>query len=405
MSNIQTSPGPSPVAERSRGPMAAITAFAFWAVMVGTTVPTALYPLYKSQFAFGSLAVTILFAVYAVGVVAGLLLFGRVSDQVGRKPVVLTALLLAAAAAVVFLTAQGLPALLVGRVLSGFSAALVTGAATAGIMELFPLARKGSAPIVTLLSNMGGLACGNLIAGLLAATGAVPLRLPWIVHGGLLLIALVSLWFVPETVTATGKLKLTPQRLHVPREIRGVFLRSAMTGGAGFAVLGVLTAVAGILLGSVLHKTSPALTGFVVFLAFACTALGQLALRRMRPATALPAACLALILASALVALAVLAASLTALLLAAVATGFGTGAAIGCGMLAITTGAAPQLRGAAVSTFFAILYAMLSLPAVGVGVLIQLAGLRVAGTTFAIVVALIAAGVLLSLTSRKKAAE
>ncbi|WP_414940331.1 MFS transporter [Amycolatopsis sp. cmx-11-51] len=405
MSNIQTSPDLPPSVERSRGPLAAVTAFAFWAVMVGTTVPTALYPLYKSQFAFGSLAVTILFAVYAVGVVAGLLVFGRVSDQVGRKPVVFAAVLLAAVAAVVFLTAQGLPGLLVGRVLSGFSAALVTGAATAGIMELFPLARKGRAPIVTLLSNMGGLACGNLIAGLLADTGIAPLRLPWIVHGGLLLIALVSQAFVPETVTVTGKLKLAPQKLHVPREIRGVFLRSAMTGGAGFAVLGVLTAVTGILLASELHLTSPALTGFVVFLAFACTALGQLVLRRMRPAIALPVACSALILASVLVALAVLAASLTALLLAAVATGFGTGIAIGCGMLAITTGAAPQLRGAAVSTFFAILYGMLSLPAVGVGVLIQLSGLRVAGTTFAIVVALIAAGVLLSLTSQKKAAE
>src|SRR4051794_6888850 len=98
VSNIQTTPGVAPPAERvrSRGPLAGITAFAFWAVMMGTTVPTSLYPLYKSQFAFGSLTVTILFAVYALGVVAGLLVFGRVSDQVGRKPVIFAALLVAA---------------------------------------------------------------------------------------------------------------------------------------------------------------------------------------------------------------------------------------------------------------------------------------------------------------------
>ncbi|MFJ5830768.1 MFS transporter [Streptomyces sp. NPDC093089] len=102
-------------------------AFVFWVVMAGTTVPTPLYPLYGERFGFSPMTVTVVFAVYAMGVVAGLLVFGRLSDQVGRRPVLIGAVLLAAAAAGVFLGAEQVGALLVARVVSGFSAALVTG--------------------------------------------------------------------------------------------------------------------------------------------------------------------------------------------------------------------------------------------------------------------------------------
>ncbi|HEV7709543.1 MAG TPA: MFS transporter, partial [Asanoa sp.] len=74
----------------------AITAFVFWTVMLGTTVPTPLYPLYERSFGIVPVEVTVLFAVYAVGVVVGLLTLGRLSDQIGRKPVLGIALLLSA---------------------------------------------------------------------------------------------------------------------------------------------------------------------------------------------------------------------------------------------------------------------------------------------------------------------
>ncbi|OAH12991.1 hypothetical protein STSP_36380 [Streptomyces jeddahensis] len=48
----------------------------------------------------------------------------------------------------------------------------------------------------------------------------------------------------------------------------------------------------------------------------------------------------------------------------------------------------PERRGEAFSTFFAILYVMLAVPAVGVGALVPLCGLSTAGTVFAVLVAL-----------------
>ena len=67
--------------------------------MVGTTLPTPLYGIYRARFGFSELIITVIFATYATGVIAGLLLFGRASDQVGRRPVLLAGLALSALSA------------------------------------------------------------------------------------------------------------------------------------------------------------------------------------------------------------------------------------------------------------------------------------------------------------------
>ncbi|MFJ5830769.1 hypothetical protein [Streptomyces sp. NPDC093089] len=224
-----------------------------------------------------------------------------------------------------------------------------------------------------------------------------PLRTPWIVMLVLAVVGLVGVVVTPETVTRRSALTLRFQRLRVPAEMRSDFLRAAMAAGAGFAVLGVLTAVAGLFLGRVLHESSHTLAGLVVFVAFACTALGQLAVRRFRAEVALPAACAGLIVAAVLIATAMAAESLVPLLIGAAANGLATGVALGHGVGSIATRSAPERRGATVSTFFAVLYAMLAVPAIGVGVLIRAAGLRPAGAVFSAVVALLALVVLLSL--------
>jgi MFS family permease len=380
-------------------------AFAFWITMAGTTAPTPLYPLYGEEFGFTPFTVTVVFAVYALGVVLGLLVFGRLSDQVGRRPVLVAATLLSVVAAVVFLLAQSVAAMLVARVVSGFSAALVTGAATASLTERLGQHSRIKPATLALFANMGGLACGTLIAGILADLAPSPLRTPWVVMLVLAAIGTLGVLVNGESSAHRSGFSLQVQPLHVPAEIRSDFLRSAMAAGAGFAVLGVLTAVTGLFLGTVLHESSHALTGLVVFIAFACTALGQLLVRTLKPATALPASCLGLIVAAGLIAAAMATSTLAPLLVGAAVNGLATGIAVGHGIGGITTRSAPQHRGASVSTFFAILYSMLAVPAIGVGVLIRETSLRPAGETFSAVVAALSLGVLLSLvrTGRKAA--
>ncbi|MFJ8435271.1 MFS transporter [Kitasatospora sp. NPDC094019] len=409
---------PSAPPPRPGGPLApAAVALAFWVTMAGTTVPTPLYPLYQHAFGFSTFTVTVVFAVYALGVVAGLLTLGRLSDRIGRRPVVLAALLLAAAAAGLFELADSLPWLLAARVLSGFGAALVTGAATAALLDLAPPERRLRAQTVALAANMGGLAGGTLFAGVLAEWAGSPLRLPWTVTLVLTGTALLGLLAVPETVPAevrraaarsargagaAARLRPRLRPLHVPPGIRPAFLRAALAGGAGFAVTGVLTAVSGLFLATVLDLHNHALTGFVVALAFLSTAVGQLLVRVLPPARALPLACAGLVLAAALVAGALLGGTLPPLLLGACVNGLATGTAIGTGLGTINGGVEPHRRGEAVSAFFAVLFTMLSVPVIGVGVLVRATGLRTGGVAFSAAVAVLALAVAAGLLRRPR---
>ncbi|NJA60551.1 MFS transporter, partial [Streptomyces sp. NEAU-H3] len=188
-------------APRPRFPHGYPLAAAVFAVgMAGTTLPTPLYGLYREQLGFGQLMVTIVFAVYAVGVIAVLLLAGNWSDLAGRRAAVWWGLGLSAASALCFVFEGGLPALFAGRLLSGFSAGLFSGAATAYVLDLAPKRHAARASLAATAANMGGLGCGPLVAGILAEYARWPLRLPYLVHLGLVVLAALALLTLPEPV-------------------------------------------------------------------------------------------------------------------------------------------------------------------------------------------------------------
>ena len=118
---------------------------------------TPLYVIYQAQWHFSAAIVTVTFAVYAAAVLATLLLTGRASDQAGRKPVLATALSASALSTVVFILAPNVGVLIVGRILSGLSAGLMTGTATAALTELVPASASRRASLVATAVNMGGL--------------------------------------------------------------------------------------------------------------------------------------------------------------------------------------------------------------------------------------------------------
>ena len=181
---------------------------AFWlaalilsVTMLGTTLPTPLYVIYQAQWHFSDAIVTVTFAVYAAAVLATLLLAGRSSDQAGRKPVLAAALACSALSTVVFILAPNVEVLIVGRILSGLSAGLMTGTATAGLTELVPASASRRASLVATAANMGGLGLGPLIAGLFAQYGPHPTVLVFQVYLAVLAAAGLCLFLVPETVS------------------------------------------------------------------------------------------------------------------------------------------------------------------------------------------------------------
>ncbi|MGN6431660.1 MAG: MFS transporter [Gaiellaceae bacterium] len=374
-----------------------LVAYAFLVTMIGTTLPTPLYPLFAERYSFGELMVTVIFAVYAFGVIAGLLAFGNLSDEIGRKPVLLLGIAFSATSALLFVFAGSLAPIFAGRVFSGLSAGIFTGTATAMMVDLAPGGRRRLGSLVAVVVNLGGLGLGTLLAGLLADYCTSPLRLPFLVQLGLLVPAVLGLLVTPETVERRA-FRLRLQRLRVPAEVRGVFIRGASVGFGGFAVAGVFGSVAPAFMAQILGRTSHALAGLVVFILFSTSILGQLLVVRLSDRRALVWGCALLASGVGLLALALWLESLAALIASAAVVGIGLGGVIGAGLAAINQRAPVKQRGETASSFFVVMYVGLSLPVIGVGVAAQSFGLRAAGIAFSAAVAALVLAVLVSLT-------
>ncbi|MEU0522198.1 MFS transporter [Streptomyces niveus] len=360
--------------------------------MLGTTLPTPLYGLYREELGFSEFMVTVVFAVYAFGVIAVLLLAGDFSDQVGRRPVLFIGLGLSVASAVCFLSEGGLPLLFAGRLLSGFAAGLFSGAATATVIDLAPPGREARAGLAATAANMGGLGCGPLLAGLLAQYAPLPLRLPFAAALGLAIVGMVLTRFLPEPVEhRTRRPRFRPQGLKVPPQVRGIFAPAALAAFAGFALLGLCTAVSPTFVATTLDEPNLAVAGAVVFSVFLASTVGQSLMGRVGAAGALPGGCLVLVAGVVLVGASLLVESLALLVIGVICAGLGQGLAFRAALTAIGAAAPQESRGGTISTFFVVAYVGISLPVIGIGALTLLVSLRVSGLIFTGCVAVLAA--------------
>ena len=368
----------------------ALLAYSFAAIMIGTTMPAPMYAVYSDRLHFTVLTTTVIFAIYAGGVLLALLAFGSWSDAIGRRPVLLAGALCALASGGVFLVADSVPLLLFGRLLSGLSAGLFTGTATAAIIEAAPPTWQQRAPAVATIANIGGLGAGPLLAGVLVEYAPEPLRLSFVVHLVLVVLATAAVLVVPETSRRTGRPRL--QRLSVPPQVRPVFITAALAGFAGFAVTGLFTSVAPAFVAEVIGVRNHALAGLTAGSIFIASAVAQFAAARMPPRRAVALGSAILIVGMAILAAALYASSLLALVAASVVSGAGQGISFSRGLAAIVDAAPVERRAEVSSTYFVVAYVAVAVPVIGAGFAAGAWGLRTAGITFSVAIAVLAAG-------------
>ncbi|GIF16589.1 MFS transporter [Actinoplanes teichomyceticus] len=378
-------------------------AAAFLIAMAFSTVPTPLYPLYTARDGFSTFTVTVVFAVYAVGVVISLLLAGHLSDRAGRRRVLLPALGLELAAAALFFSGTSLPVLLAARFLTGLGVGMVTATATAYLHELHAADRPGASrqrfEVVSTVANTGGLGAGALVAGLLAAHVHTPLRTPYAVFAVLLLVALAAVALAPETVTdRPARPAYRPQRIHAERPVAG----HLTAGFAAFAVFGLFTSVAPGFVAGVLHHSSRVLAGALVFAVFAAAAAAQALTGRLGNPAKL-ALGLAAQAGGVLIVLAGMRlASLPVFLAGGVVAGVGAGTLFKAAVGAVTALAAPQHRGAALAGLFLVAYLGLTVPVIGLGLATRAFTALTAMTGFAVLMLALLTAVA-ALTTRRTA--
>ena len=384
---------PSPRGQRN---LAIPRQVAFWllalvlaATMLGTTLPTPLYVIYQGRWHFSTALVTVTFAVYAVAVIATLLLAGRSSDQAGRRPVLGVALGASALSTITFILAPDVAALIAARIVSGLSAGLMTGTATAALTELIPASDHRRSSLVATAANMGGLGLGPLAAGLFAQYAPHPTTLVFEVYLAVLAVAGLVVLLVPETVGVRTRPALRFAGLGVPQRGQGEFIAAGVAGFGAFALLGLFSSLVPGFVAGQLHQGSHAVQGGVVFLMFAVGTVTQVALSRFSGPRVVLAG-LSLFLAALGLIVAALADSGIALFLAGTVAGGAAVGAIFLGSLGTANRLAPpQRRGQVISAFFVACYAGLSVPVVGVGVLSDFTGIFPAVLTFAILLAVL----------------
>src|SRR4051794_19048518 len=212
-----------------RRPLSPSLAYALVASVVGLALfasitPSPLYGIYRELWGFSPLVLTLVYGTYAFGVLASLLLAGRLSDEVGRRPVLLAALTGLMVTSVVFMLADSVVWLFVARGLQGLATGLALGAASAAMLDLHPRRDPAAVGLANGVVSAGGLGLGMLVSSTAVELLPAPRVLPYVVLLALFAIAFAVALAMPEPVSAGGRARLTPQWPSVPREVRRPFL-------------------------------------------------------------------------------------------------------------------------------------------------------------------------------------
>ncbi len=375
--------------------VAAVLALLFFVA----AAPSPLYGVYQAQWRFSAITLTEVFAVYALFLLVTLLVFGSVSDYLGRRRVILAGLVMTVGACGLFLAAHGVGLLFAARALHGAAVGTSVSALGAALIDLQPEGRR-LAPVVTSAASILGLAAGGLAASALVQYGPAPTHLVWWLLFGLSLVAAMAVVAMPETAPRRpGVLASLRPRVAVPGQARRTFAMALPCLTAVWMLSGFYLSLGPSLAAHVLRSSDLLWGGVVIFLVNGTGATAAVVSRGVKGPAAMLAGSLAL-LAGAVVTLAAIETTSAAAFLAGTAV---AGAGFGTAMLGtfrtVSALAAPGQRAGLIAAYFIASYVAFSVPVVAAGVAITHFGLHrtalVYGAAIAALAALAAASLLL----------
>ena len=380
-------------------------AFVLLCFFAASSAPTPLYHLYQQAWGFSSVLLTLIFAVYALSLLATLLVFGSLSDYLGRRPVIWIGLLLEILSMLLFIAATDVTWLIAARVLQGVATGVATSALGAAMLDSD--AQQG--PLLNSITPMFGMALGALGTSSLVEYAPLPMGLAY----GLLLAAFVGQAFyllrVAETVTPQpGVLKTLRPRLAVPAQARGTLLLVLPADIAAWALGGFFLSLAPSLLTAATGSTSVLNGGFAVAALTLSGAISIHTLRLRAPRLALLVGCSFLAIGVSVILAAVNLGWLWLFFTGAVVAGVGFGASFLGALRMLLPLAHAHERGALMAAFLALSYLAFCIPALLAGVSIKTAGLVSTTNVYGGVVVLLAmsalAGLLIQQAGRARAA-
>jgi MFS family permease len=367
--------------------------------LAASIAPTPLYPVYQAAWGFSPAMLSLVFGVYAVAVLGALLTAGALSDHVGRRPVLLAALVVEAATMLLFAGAGSVGTLLLARVIQGLATGAAIAAVGAGMLDL----DRARGAIANAVAPMTGTATGGIISALMFRYLPAPTRLVYLVFLALFLVQAAGvIWMAETSPGRPGAWASLRPRFRLPTALRRPLLMAAPALVAAWALAGFYGSLGPALLRRLTGSTSPVVSGLVLLL-LAGTGAATVLVLRNRPARGmLTFGTAALVVGVGLSLLAVSRGSTALFFVSAVVTGAGFGAGFQGAIRSVVPLAQPHERAGVLSVVYLVSYLALGLPAV-------LAGLRVAhggglyGTTreYGVAVMVLAAAAFLGAVARR----
>src|SRR3954454_3063460 len=390
-SNLEMSTRLAPTAP-SRSTLPPRVAFGLVAAIIGLALfasgtPSPLYGTYRELWGFSSLVLTLVYATYAFGVLAALVLAGRISDEVGRRPVLLVALTALMGATVVFMLADSVVWLFVARGIQGLATGLALGAASAALIDLHPRRNPAGVGLTNGVVSAAGLGLGVFVSATFVELLPGPRVLPYVALFVLFAIAVAGVARMPEPVADRRRPRLTPQRPGVPAGVRRPFLLAALAVVSSWSVAGLFLSL-GPQLSATLFDTSDHLVGGLSVFALARPgAAAQLLFGRSAPWAAAVGGSIALATGLLLIVLAAATDSSAVFVAGAIVGGAGFGVAFLGALRALSAAIPSAHRAEVMSAFYVVAYAALSLPAIAAGVVVTPLGLEPTFELFGSVIA------------------
>ena len=366
----------------------------FWSIaailfvyLATSAAPTPLYVVYQDEWGFSATTLTLVFAVYVFGLLATLLVVGRLSDHVGRRPMIAVSLALEVLAMAIFILAGGVAVLALARVVQGVATGIALTAMGATLGDLDPPESPGLAGTISGLAPISGLAFGALFAGALVEYGPLPTQLIYILAlAGLLAAAVVALR-MPETgLRRPGALASLRPRLGVPVRIRAEMLALVPITVASWALGGLYLSLGPSVTAQVFEMPNHVIGGLVVALLCGTGAVTIFFLRGWPSPRALNLAAGFLAAGMAVTLAGLLAESPAPAAIGTVIAGVGFGASARGGFGTVAALARPEERAGLFAVFYVVSYLTFSVPALAAGLASTTAGLRPTAIVYGVVV-------------------
>jgi MFS family permease len=372
--------------------------FAFWlmggllgTLMIAAGAPSPLYPVYQATWHFSSVTLTAIFAVYAVALLAAFLVAGRLSDYLGRRPVIVAALLIEVAAMACFAAADSTGWLYAARVVQGVATGTATGAISASLVDLAPRQNPQLAPLVNSAAPTTGLAVGALGSSLLVRYGPAPMRLVfWLLLAAFVVGIAGTLAIAEPGQRRPGALASLRPQAGIPHQAMRAFAAGVPALAAGWALGGLYLALGPSLVAGLLHSTDPVAGGAVIFLLTGVGAITSIVCRGWNPPTAMGVGCLLLAVGVGGTVAAVAASSAAGFFVGTAFAGTGFGLAFLGVFRTLVALAPPAGRAGLITAIYIVSYLAFSLPVIAAGIAASHVGLRDTAEVYGLAVAALA---------------